>query len=169
MSLAALRPLDDPSERQSRRFRLLISAAGSISQSRDVAVVLHNLSMTGLLIECEAAMEVGASIVLSLPDLGEVEALVVWNSDGYYGAAFRSPLSRSAVEMMLSSSKVVWPAFNPMTAEAPARQQPLEPVEPVLAFAVNEPSKPPMIVRTVAIVTAAGLLWTLVAWAALSI
>ncbi len=169
MSLAALRPLDDPSERASRRFRLLISAEGSISQSQDVAVVLHNLSRTGLLIECEAAMEVGTSIVLSLPDLGEVEALVVWNSDGYYGAAFTSPLSRSAVETMLSSSKVVWPTFSPVTAEAPAQRHSVEPVEPVLACAVHEPGKPPMIVRTVGIVTAAGLLWTLVAWAALSI
>ena len=166
MPLAALRPLDDLSERASRRFRLLISAEGTIAQSRDLAVVLHNVSTTGLLLECEADVEVGTSIALSLPELGEVEALVVWNSGGYCGAEFSSPLTPSAVEKVVSSSKVVWPAFSPEAAGASTRRRVAEPVQ---TFDPEPSRKPPMVVRTLAILSATGILWSLLIWAAMGL
>jgi hypothetical protein len=60
-------------------------------------VAVHDLSLTGALIETSEPMLVGAIFEIELPHAGKVEATVVWNSGEFYGCQFELPISPAAV------------------------------------------------------------------------
>ena len=60
-------------------------------------VTVHDLSLTGALIETSEPMLVGAIFEVELPQAGKVEATVVWNSGEFYGCQFALPITPAAL------------------------------------------------------------------------
>jgi hypothetical protein len=60
-------------------------------------VTIHDLSLTGALLETSVPMLVGAMIEVELPQAGRIEAEIVWSSGEYYGCQFCLPISPAAL------------------------------------------------------------------------
>ena len=68
-------------------------------------VTIHDLSLTGVLLETSVPMLVGAIFELDLPQAGSAEATVVWNSGEYYGCQFELPISPAVLSAALLQSQ----------------------------------------------------------------
>jgi hypothetical protein len=84
--------------RSARRSLRLGLASGADS------VTIHDLSLTGALIETSGAMLVGATFEFELPQAGTVQATVVWNSGEFYGCEFERPIPSAALSAALLQS-----------------------------------------------------------------
>ena len=82
---------DDP--RRSVRHTLRLEALGATANGEQARVTVHNISASGLLIETAAALDIGETIALELPEAGQRSATVSWASEAYYGCQFDRPLS----------------------------------------------------------------------------
>lgn len=91
-------PLPDRRRSVRRSLHLGASAAGE-------PVVVHDLSLTGALIETSLPMLVGATFEVELPNVGPVEASVMWNSGEYYGCQFTLPITPATLSAALLQSK----------------------------------------------------------------
>jgi PilZ domain len=99
--------------RRSVRRALRLGAA-----TGGVTVTIHDLSLTGALLETSVPMLVGAEFEVELPHAGNVKASIVWNSGEYYGCQFNLPISPAALSAALLQS-------------APADQPPSDHHDPV--------------------------------------
>jgi hypothetical protein len=102
----------DGDRRRSVR-RALRLGAGSAE-----AITIHDLSLTGALLETSIPMLVGAEFEVELPHAGNVKASIVWNSGEFYGVQFNLPISPAALSAALLQS-------------TPAREAKAQPVDPV--------------------------------------
>jgi hypothetical protein len=68
------------------------------------AVTVHDLSLTGALIETSVPMLVGQSFEVDLPQAGKVDATIVWNSGEYYGCQFELPIPPSVLSAAILKS-----------------------------------------------------------------
>jgi hypothetical protein len=84
--------------RSVRRALRLGAAAGGQT------VTIHDLSLTGALLETSVPMLVGAEFEVELPHAGKVKAAIVWNSGEYYGCQFNLPISPAALSAALLQS-----------------------------------------------------------------
>ncbi|MFL6764679.1 MAG: PilZ domain-containing protein [Sphingomicrobium sp.] len=98
--LAHFEELDTNGERRRVPRRALRLGVGSDGGS----VTIHDLSLTGALLETSTAMLVGAMLEVELPTAGKIEAEVIWNSGEYYGCQFALPISPSALSAALLQS-----------------------------------------------------------------
>lgn len=55
---------------------------------RDYELRVRNLSATGVMGDCRAALSQGDQVVFALPGIGEVDGTVAWCDTGRIGAAF---------------------------------------------------------------------------------
>jgi hypothetical protein len=92
------RPPNTDRRRSPRRALKLGAEAGG------EAVTIHDLSLTGALLETAVPMLVGAMFEVELPHLGSIEASVMWNSGEYYGCQFELPISPAALSASLLQS-----------------------------------------------------------------
>lgn len=99
--------------RSPRRSLRLGGSAGS-----DI-VTIHDLSLTGALLETSVPMLVGAMIEVELPEAGRIEAEIVWSSGEYYGCQFCLPTSPAALSAAQLQS-------TPVEATNEAPPDPLE-------------------------------------------
>lgn len=83
---------------QRRTLRLDVAARSAAAES---AVVIRNLSRTGLLIETDAAFSIGETFLLVLPELGAAPARVVRNDGRLFGCEFLTPVPASAISAAL--------------------------------------------------------------------
>src|ERR1044071_7931358 len=67
-------------------------------------VTIHDVSLTGLLIETSAELTVFDDLEIELPEAGFTPALVVWNSGRFYGCQFKTRISQAAVSAALLRS-----------------------------------------------------------------
>ncbi len=67
-------------------------------------VTIHDLSLTGVLIETSTPLVSGETFEVNLPQAGTVEASVVWNSGEFFGCEFREPISTAALSAALLRS-----------------------------------------------------------------
>ncbi len=103
--LAHLESRDARTERRgSDRYLLKLRVPGSTPSERSVAVLIHDLSLTGFLIETSADLSVGAELEIQLPEAGTRHAWVVWNSGQYFGCEFLEPISRGGLSAALLKS-----------------------------------------------------------------
>jgi hypothetical protein len=146
-ALARLERVQGASRRGSSRLKLGldVSLAGSGED-----VVIHDLSVGGILLESSASLRKGARLQIELPEAGATQAKVVWNSGDYYGCQFDKPISKAA----LSAARLRNP-FGPAAAENPSDEQAAEFVDDRAPFAV----------RMRVILGSAVLLWALILWA----
>lgn len=83
---------------QRRTQRLDVAARTATAES---AVVIRDLSRTGLLIETDADFEVGETFILILPEIGAAPARIVRADGKRFGCEFLSPIPASAVSAAL--------------------------------------------------------------------
>lgn len=113
---AALKTLEvQGEERTAHRHSLSLSASASGS-GQVTQVRIHNLSMTGLLLESALDLTLGDEIEVELPEARGRRACVVWHSDGFYGCEFEELLSDAALAAARLRSMPL-----PPVPESPAR------------------------------------------------
>ena len=111
--LAHLEPNDSTANRRSAARRTLrLQALGATASHSAADVIIHDLSLTGLLIETSAALAAGERIDVDIPEAGPTEAKVVWSSGRFFGCRFRRPLPPAALSSapVASCSDRVTPA-----------------------------------------------------------
>ncbi len=84
-------------EREQPRRELRLETSGVLPGGVSANVTVHNISATGLLLETSLPVERGETLVVELPQIGEVVADVVWVSGSLFGGAFAQPLSPAAL------------------------------------------------------------------------
>jgi DNA-binding transcriptional regulator YiaG len=94
--------------RGSRRT-LLLEAQGAAASGQATDVVIHNVSATGMLVECDVAFEPGDRIAVDLPQAGLTAAKVVWTSGRLFGCQFDEPISSAALSAAQLRSAVSAP------------------------------------------------------------
>jgi transcriptional regulator with XRE-family HTH domain len=82
---------------RAKRRKLMLEVRGAHASGADVPVVVHNISETGLLIECDAALSIRDRIDIELPHAGVVPATLVWESGRMFGCQFDAPISAAAL------------------------------------------------------------------------
>ena len=100
------RPPAADRRRSVRRALRLGAAAGDAGQ----LATIHDLSLTGALLETSVPMLVGATFEVELPQAGTVEASVMWNSGEFYGCQFALPISPAVLSAALLQAEA--PANN---------------------------------------------------------
>lgn len=98
--------------RRSTRRALQLDVPGAPTASRQVTI--HDLSLSGALLETSIALGVGENFSVELPHAGGVEAVVVWNSGEFYGCQFKAPIAPAA----LSAALLLSPPRAPSEAAA---------------------------------------------------
>lgn len=96
--LARLEAGDEYANRRSSNRRLLsLQVPGAIDAGAGVDVFIHDLSLTGLLIETWENLYVGMRIEVDLPEVGKTEAQVVWSTGHYFGCQFDNAIPAAAL------------------------------------------------------------------------
>ncbi len=93
---------DDRRSSDRRALRLTITAA--LPESPDLAVTIHDLSETGLLLETRVGLSAGQQFEIFLPLAGAVETKVVWSSHNFHGCQFGERVPKAAVSAALLQS-----------------------------------------------------------------
>ena len=93
-------PIETADRRRMRRRTLRLDVAAR-SATSEAAVVIRNLSRTGLLIETDAAFSLGETFLLVLPELGAAPARVVRADGRLFGCEFLTPVPASAISAAL--------------------------------------------------------------------
>lgn len=106
--------------RASRRT-LRLEAEGALPSGEAARVVVHNVSATGLLLECEAGLAVGEALAIDLPQAGLSAARVVWSSGTLHGCQFDAPLTGAALSAAQLRAAV--PDFSHAAAGQPAASE----------------------------------------------
>lgn len=84
-----------------RTLKLPVSEAGSRQG------IVHDLSLTGLLLETGDNLQVGERIQFDLPERGATAAIVVWNSGKYFGCEFDNRITQGAVSAAVLRSPAI--------------------------------------------------------------
>lgn len=100
------RPQAADGQPRAERRRLLLQARGTLQSGGDTAVIVHNFSDTGLLLESREELEIDDVIELELPEAPGTGARVVWASGRLYGCAFENPLPQAALSAVQLRSAV---------------------------------------------------------------
>jgi hypothetical protein len=100
---ARLETFEADDRRSQGRRRLHLES--SLSASGD-EVLVHDISTTGVLLETAAKLQPFESLQFDLPEVGAMQAVVVWNSGPFFGCEFASPIPRAAISAALLRSPV---------------------------------------------------------------
>lgn len=84
-------------ERRDARRAMQLATSGVLPGGGEANVTVHNLSAVGLLLETDLALNAGEVLSIELPDIGPVDAAIVWQSEHLFGCAFTDALSEGAL------------------------------------------------------------------------
>lgn len=93
-------PVETTNRRRTTRRTLRLDVAARTATDES-AVVIRNLSRTGLLIETDAAFSIGETFLLVLPELGAAPARIVRHDSKLFGCEFLTPVPASAISAAL--------------------------------------------------------------------
>ncbi|WP_232366874.1 helix-turn-helix domain-containing protein [Alteripontixanthobacter muriae] len=79
------------------RRRITLEGSGTLSSGAPMVVTIHNISETGMLIECQHALVVGETLAIDLPGAETTSAKVVWLSGHLQGCQFVNPISKAVL------------------------------------------------------------------------
>lgn len=85
---------------------LRLRVPGATMSEGSVVVLVHDLSLTGLLIETSADLSVGSDFAIDLPETGLRSTRIMWNSGQYFGCQFHEPISRGGMSAALLRNPV---------------------------------------------------------------
>lgn len=88
------------SARRTVRFAAPIESVADQTPAR-----VHDLSETGLRLETSAGFDIGETLLVELPFVGETVARVIWNEKNSYGCEFMAPVGKAAVSAALLRSR----------------------------------------------------------------
>lgn len=91
----------EPTDRRRTQRRILRLDVAARSATAESAVIIRNLSRTGLLIETDAVFSLGETFQLVLPELGAAPARVVRSDGRLFGCEFLTPVPASAISAAL--------------------------------------------------------------------
>jgi hypothetical protein len=109
-------------DRTARRYRLLLEAETDQAPQLGMPVILHDISLRGLLFEADPVLGTETELTLEVPGVGPLLARTVWTNGSFYGAEFATPLSADRLKAVLAESKVIWPDFAPI----PQKLEPMQ-------------------------------------------
>ena len=89
-------------DRSAPRVRLNIPATMRPSGSPGFAVVVRDLSLSGVACEALTGMAAGTRIWLTLPGLAAIQAKIVWNDGTIVGCEFDTLLNIAVMENILA-------------------------------------------------------------------
>lgn len=96
--LAELHPQRRTSERRvALRRTLQLTVRGETPAGDSAQVLIHDISVTGLLLETSADLLIGETIEVDVPEGGPTSAIVMWNSGRFFGCQFHGRISPAAV------------------------------------------------------------------------
>src|SRR5690606_16408378 len=90
-----------------RAARRVVNLAARLREpgARLLDVEVSNLSTTGFMAHCDAALEAGDPVWLKLPGCAPEAAKVVWIEDGKVGFEFNTPLHEATVETLANAGR----------------------------------------------------------------
>lgn len=89
-------------DRSAPRVRLSIPATMRPSGSPGFAVVVRDLSLSGVACEALTGMAAGTRVWLTLPGLAAIQAKIVWNDGTIVGCEFDTLLNLAVMENILA-------------------------------------------------------------------
>jgi transcriptional regulator with XRE-family HTH domain len=89
-------PISTGRSREPRR-RIRLEAAGALVSGAPADVTVHNISATGMLIECRHSLAIGETLAIDLPGAEATKAKVVWTSGMLHGCHFLKPVSKAVL------------------------------------------------------------------------
>ena len=84
-----------------RRVRFVAPVDSASDQTR---ARVHDLSETGLRLETTTGLDLGETLLVELPFVGETVARVIWREQNSYGCEFMVPVGKAAVSAALLRS-----------------------------------------------------------------
>ncbi len=72
---------------------------------------VRNLSATGLMADCEAALTKGQKVQMDLRGVGRVEGEIVWSREGRVGVSFDGEIDPMLVRRPVNASKSSMPDY----------------------------------------------------------
>jgi hypothetical protein len=88
-------------DRRSRRTEIKLPARIEAGPGRAFAVVVHNLSAHGIMVEIDARFVPGRPVTIEMTGLGRVSGRVAWVRDGHAGIAFVAPLTLEQINAIV--------------------------------------------------------------------
>lgn len=106
--------------RETARWRIRLDMPAALGEGR-ANLVIHDISTAGMLMETGSQLEIGQSLILSLPESDPVTACIVWQNAPLFGCRFDQPLSPAVVSAVrLRSPASVAPKIIARPSEAEA-------------------------------------------------
>lgn len=103
---------------RAKRRKLSLEVRGAHASGSDVPVTIHNISETGMLIECDGTLSVGDRIDIDLPHRGTIAATMVWASSRMFGCQFDAAISVATLSAVQLQSAV---AGTPLADSEPGQ------------------------------------------------
>ncbi len=135
---------------------------GSVLADSGAEVIIHDLSVTGFLIETSGELSIGERLSVHIPERGPTAATVVRNSGRLFGCEFESRISVAAV----SAALLQYPAVRP---QVPSEvEDALIPDTPFhdSAYDGADTDKYSLRTRMLLILGLSAVSWALIAWLA---
>ena len=121
--LAELQPQQRAANRRAARRRTLrLTVSGATPAGGSAQVLVHDISVSGLLLETSADLLVGETIEVDVPEGGPTSAIVMWNSGRFFGCQFQGRISPASVSAAVLQSPFETRAGNaaPLSTYQPA-------------------------------------------------
>jgi len=149
---ARLETFEADDRRSQGRRRLHLESSLSVSGDE---VLVHDISTTGVLLETAAKLQPFESLQFDLPEVGAMQAVVVWNSGPFFGCEFATPIPRAAVSAALLRSPVATKLLESSSALDEAHE----------AEILDHGERLPLAARGWIILGVSLTLWALILWA----
>lgn len=107
---------ESPGQRRAPRRALQLETSGTLDDGFEANVTVHNISAAGMLLETDVPLSVGDRLSIDLPQAGQVNAAIVWESERLYGCAFEQALGQGA--LAATELRAVAPRLRPATRES---------------------------------------------------
>ena len=107
------------------RLYVSLEVTGTSGTGAVAPVSIHNISATGMLLECKDRIGIDEVLAIDLPRAPDTNAVVVWSSGHFHGCRFAAPLDKATLSAAQLRSAVDPGAFTPLLEEA----RPGEPLE----------------------------------------
>lgn len=80
-------------ECEADRFTIMLETQLLPHDGEAVEVVIRDISSTGFMGECDSFVRIGSLVSVALPEIGQVDATIVWALAGRLGGKFSAPVA----------------------------------------------------------------------------
>jgi hypothetical protein len=94
----------DAAEQRVSDRRVLRLSAQAATPTHEAGIEVHNLSRTGMLVECDGVLEAGTMFEVELPGGARLRAEVVWSDERLFGCRFEQTLTQAQLSAALLRS-----------------------------------------------------------------